>query len=92
LDNVVLPGFLSTKLPFLSQYGIEFGENIKGDYFTPAWFVVVFILILLFKNSNQYMSKFNTNIINILIASISFVIGLYFIMSVKFTEFLYFNF
>jgi D-alanyl-lipoteichoic acid acyltransferase DltB (MBOAT superfamily) len=91
LGGVVLPNVLANKLSFLQNYGIEFGgfvENIGGDYFTPVWIIIGFILVLLFKNSIEF--NFKTNkwylFIHIIIAftSLSLVN--------KVSEFLYFNF
>jgi hypothetical protein len=93
LDNLVLPGLLSSKLTFLNQYGVEFGGflgNIKGDYFTPIWLIAGFILILVFKNSMQKLENFKFNYSTAVFAGILFISG---VLSLnKVSEFLYFNF
>ncbi len=93
LDNVVLPNFLEIKLQFLKSFGITFGgfvANIGGDYFTPLWFVIGFILVLFFKNSIEKMVGFKPNY------KLAFLTAFYFIFAIlslnKVSEFLYFNF
>ena len=41
--------------------GIGFIANIKGDYFTPVWMIIGFILVLGFKNSMEKMVEFKPN-------------------------------
>ena len=93
LDNVVLPIFLESKLQFLNLFGITFGgfvANIGGDYFTPLWFVVGFILVLGFKNSMEKMDTFKKTKYFLIINLILFIYAL--MMMNKVSEFLYFNF
>ncbi len=93
LDNVILPGPLSSKLSFLSQYGIGFGQYlsaISGDKWTIIWLFGGFVLILLFKNSMQKLESFHLNYKTAFFAGILFVVGI--LSSNKVSEFLYFNF
>jgi hypothetical protein len=96
LDNVVLPTFLESKFQFLKLFGITFGgfvANIGGDYFTPLWFVVGFIIVLAFKNSmefNKYKFTYLNSLCVAIIIFISMIIG-FFGTNIK-SEFLYFNF
>jgi D-alanyl-lipoteichoic acid acyltransferase DltB (MBOAT superfamily) len=93
MSGIVLPNALSTKLAFLSSYGVEFGgfvENIQGDYFTPIWIIAGFILVLVFKNSMEKRDTFKVNYKTLFLAFICFVIG--FLSLNKVSEFLYFNF
>ena len=94
LDNIILPYKLINKFSFLTPYGVEFSEhwsvNIDGSKLTIVWIIVGFILVLFFKNSNQKILIFRTNIINIVFISLLLSIGLLNIS--KFSEFLYFNF
>ena len=93
LDNVVLPTFFESKLQFLKSFGITFGEfvvNIKGDYFTPLWIIIGFILVLGFKNSMEKMVEFKPNYKIVVLTLICFLYG---VLSLnKVSEFLYFNF
>jgi len=92
-DNIVLPDSLSSKLAFLSSYGIEFGsfvENIKGDYFTPIWLIAGFILILAFKNSIEYIKIFKSNIVTVLFTLLLYIYSFWNFNNIS--EFLYFNF
>ncbi len=60
IDNIVLPSFLASKLSFLEQYNIMFGDflgNIHGDKYTGLWFIFAFILVLSFKNSHDFIKK-----------------------------------
>ncbi|AHJ12261.1 acetylase domain-containing protein [Sulfurospirillum multivorans DSM 12446] len=94
LNNVVLPNFLESKLQFLKSFEIIFGgfvENIGGDYFTPLWFVLAFVLVLAFKNSMYYLNiKLNKKylILSIFLFSYAFITSLVSSSNV----FLYFNF
>jgi len=98
LENIVLPEYLSHKLVFLNQYGVEFGmtmENIKGSIGTLFWLIIGFFLILLFKNSNGILNKYQYSYKKIWFSSI---VGFLLFLSVKImltvtdSEFLYFNF
>ncbi|ABM03431.1 membrane bound O-acyl transferase, MBOAT family protein [Psychromonas ingrahamii 37] len=93
LENIVLPNILATKLSFLSNYDIEFGgfvENIQGDYYTPLWLIIGFILVLLFKNSIEKGKEFKPNYKTLILTLIYLLVGL--LSLNKVTEFLYFNF
>ncbi len=101
LNNIVLPGALSTKLSFLTQYGISFGEymnNINGDMSTIVWLFVGFALSVFLKNSHQIMGYPQMNnpkaisIKNALLFGLLFGSGLVAISTSDYTEFIYFNF
>ncbi len=101
LNNIVLPGALSTKLSFLTQYGISFGEymnNINGDMSTIVWLFVGFALSVFFKNIHQIMGYPQMNnpkaisIKNALLFGLLFGSGLVAISTSDYTEFIYFNF
>jgi len=92
-DKVVLPNVLSSKMSFLSQYGVEFGnfiDAIHGDTTTILWLLFGFVLIGGFKNSIQEMSAFKMSLKTVLFSGVIFVIGI--LSSNKVSEFLYFNF
>jgi len=93
-SGIVLPNFLSSKLAFLSNYGIDFGNylvrNINGNAITILWIVVGFILVLTFNNTNNFHKTFYPKI-RYQIAYI--FITIYSLMSLnKLSEFLYFQF
>ena len=93
LDNIVLPGFLSSKLAFLVKYNIEFGEfvqNIEGTMFTPIWLIFGFVLVLLLKNSMEKWKDFKTNRWYLFIHILMIYVSLSLLNTVS--EFLYFNF
>jgi len=93
LGNVVLPGFLASKLAVLSSYGIEFGGfaiSLSAGKDLIVWLVIGFILNLFFKNSTQQLNNFKLNYKTALWSGIAFVGG---VLSLnKISEFLYFNF
>jgi hypothetical protein len=94
LENVVLPNFLENKLIFLKSYGIEFGgfvENIAGDFFTPVWLIIGFILVLFFKNSMEKIKEFKVNYKKAFFIAFLIYYTLVSMITVK-SEFLYFNF
>lgn len=93
INNIVLPNMLESRLPFLSDFGIQFGgfvANIQGDYFTPIWLIAGFIFILVFKNSVEKLDGFKLDYKTAFLSGIAFVGG---VLSLnKVSEFLYFNF
>ncbi len=94
LDNIVLPDILEGRLPFVSDLGIQFGgvfSNIKGGLSTIFWITIGFIIILIFKNSMEYMKSFKHTMISIYFVLSIFYISLYKIFFFK-SEFLYFDF
>jgi D-alanyl-lipoteichoic acid acyltransferase DltB (MBOAT superfamily) len=93
LDNVILPSFLASKLAILSNYNVEFGGlvyNIRGDLFTPIWFIFGFIIIIAFKNSIEKLKLFKPNLYNSLFMTTIFILSI--LMLSRKSEFLYFNF
>mgnify|MGYP000509351165 CR=1 FL=1 len=93
LNSIVLPNALEGKLGFLTDFGIYFGgfvENIKGDFYTPIWIFIGFIMVLMSKNSMEQAIKFKTNIWHLLIHIILIFTSL--LSLNKVSEFLYFNF
>ena len=89
----MLPSFLANMLPFLNDYGIEFGQftqNIQGKFFTFPFIVVGFILVLIFENSNQKLYNFKFNFTNSFIFASTFTISFYKLSG--YSEFLYFRF
>jgi len=93
LDNVVLPSFLSSKLAFLSLYGVNFGGfaiNLSAGKELIIWLIVGFILILLFKNSMEKLKLFKPTIMNSFIFIVAFTISFYKLSG--YSEFLYFRF
>ena len=93
IDNIVLPMKLTMKFSFLSAYGIEFGDwlgAINGDKWTIVWLLTVLVLVVGFKNSNQWLEGFKLNYKTVIFSSCCFIFG---ILSLnKVSEFLYFNF
>ena len=93
--GVVLPNSLSSKLAFLKDFGIEFGgwvshiDSDAGRFLIPS-ILIGFILILVFKNSNQKLSSFSFNYQTVAFTAVIFVISV--LSLTKFSEFLYFNF
>jgi alginate O-acetyltransferase complex protein AlgI len=93
LDNLVLPVFLEGRLGFLTDLGVSFGgfvDNIDGSWYAPIWLFFGFILIIFFKNSNEYLKEFNPNKKNLMLATSFFIFGVLYLA--KGGEFLYFNF
>jgi len=93
MTGISLPISLSSKLSFLSQYGVEFGNFIAetgGNKFTPLWLILGFILVLIFKNSMEQINSCKLSYKTVWFSGILFVIG---VLSMnKVSEFLYFNF
>jgi len=93
-NSIVLPNFLTSKLSFLTNYGIEFGgfiKNIQGDYFTVIWLLIGFVLVLLFKNTNSFLDK-KVNTWLIILAAVLFSYSIFKTLISSTQVFLYFNF
>ena len=93
MNGVVLPNILSSKLSFLTEYGIGFGgfvENIYGNSFTPLWVVSILFVVVFFSNSMERMHAFKLNNKTAFLAAIMFIYSLFSMYQVS--EFLYFNF
>ncbi len=91
--GVALPQFLASKLSFLSNYGVTFDswlDNIDGNVFTSFWILAGFLIILLFKNSNQWTKDFKANKKMVIFTTILLAYGI--LSLTKVSEFLYFNF
>ena len=93
LDNVVLP---EKYFKFLAEYNdiyFRFGavyEDILGKDNTTTFIIGAFLVVLLFKNSMEYIKKFKTNYLNLILA-FGFIVYSIFQLN-KISEFLYFNF
>jgi len=93
VNNIIIQEKFATKLSFLSEYGIHFGDvmnitDIDKDFIN--WFIITFIIILIIKNSNNAIKSFKPNTIHMLIMLSLFIYSL-----LQFggnSEFLYFNF
>tara|TARA_B100000787_G_C16180511_1_gene291517 strand:+ start:252 stop:1724 length:1473 start_codon:yes stop_codon:yes gene_type:complete len=92
-DDIMLPSFLGSLMPFLNEYGVNFGEftqNIQGRPSTFIFLVIGFILVLFFENSAKKLSNFHFNFINSFIFVMAFSISFYKLSG--YSEFLYFRF
>ena len=95
LNGIELPANLASKLGWLEEYGVGFGDWIikvdsdDGIYLIP-WLIGGFILILMVRNLNHYLDKFHLS------AKTSFVSAMLFVYALlsldKLSQFLYFNF
>lgn len=93
MTGLNLPAALSSKLAFLGQYGVEFGNLfsvIEGDLYTPVWILAGFALVLLFKNSIEQIHSFKISYKTVCFSGLLFVYG---VLSMnRISEFLYFDF
>ncbi len=93
LSGIVLPGFLASKLAFLSSYGVEFGSfvaNIQGDLYTPLWILITLVFVVAAKNSMYYRDNFVANKKMAFLTAFMLFFGV--LSLTKVSEFLYFNF
>ena len=91
-SGIKIHSILKSKLVFLENYGIEFGTytTIGLSALDMLWFIFGFIIILVFRNSNEYIDKYVFTYKNAFIYSLMFFVS---ILSLnKVSEFLYFNF
>jgi D-alanyl-lipoteichoic acid acyltransferase DltB (MBOAT superfamily) len=94
MNVIVLPKLLSSKLSFLSNYGVEFGrymENIQGSIYTLFSIIIGFIIILFLNNTNKICLS-NLNLINALFVAVSFICFHFISNLYQNSIFLYFNF
>ena len=100
-NNIILAKRLANKLAFLNEYGITFSnvtEHIGDGSKVLNWIIGAFILILIFKNSNQKVlsaSLININSLTIVHAiyfAILFMFSILYMSMSTYTEFIYFNF
>ncbi|MFX4282771.1 MBOAT family O-acyltransferase [Aliarcobacter butzleri] len=95
LSGVFISTKFSTKLAFLSSYGITFDKTFININVNPKeiilWIFLTFILVFAFKNSMSYFNNnYKMNYKNLIFFIISFT---YSVLSMnKISEFLYFNF
>ncbi len=93
ITGISLPNALSSKLSFLSQYGVKFGNFIHetgGNIYTIAWLIGGVVLVLAFRNSMQMIDTYKPSYVTLSFSVILFVVS---ILSMnKVSEFLYFNF
>ncbi len=94
LSGIVVSAKYEQYLSFLQPYEqVTFGDiaqHVGDDSEILIWLVIGFVLVLLFKNSNQKLEYFKLNYMTLFVSIILFVIG---ILSLsKVSEFLYFNF
>ena len=94
MTGINLPNALSSKLSFLSRYGVEFGNLIAGiggdGYYALMWVMSGMVLVLAFKNSMELLNTFKISKKTVLFSGVLFAVG---ILSMnKVSEFLYFNF
>lgn len=93
MTGINLPSVLETKLSFLTQYSVDFGEfiaNTGGDTYTFIWLIAGMVFVLVFKNSIELMHSFKVSYKTVWFSGTLFVIS---VLSMnKVSEFLYFNF
>ena len=91
-NGIIISDKLASKLSFLENYGVEFGKmfvNIQGSIQIIGWLILAFIIILLFKNSGEMRKK---GYLNSIAFSIMTLVSLYFMITSKYTEFIYYGF
>ena len=93
-EHIVLPNFLSSKLEFLNQYGIQFVTELTPHMKTGdeiiLWLSMSFIIVLFCKNSTQKLDTFRVSSFNIVTNVLFFVVAILYMGT--YTEFIYFNF
>ncbi|MBN2770077.1 MAG: MBOAT family protein [Spirochaetes bacterium] len=93
ISHIVLPTSLANNVSFLTHYNIAFGSwlsSIHGNIWTLFWLIGGFILILVFKNTNEKLDNFTPSYQNMFHAGICLIISI--IYFGKVSEFIYFNF
>jgi D-alanyl-lipoteichoic acid acyltransferase DltB (MBOAT superfamily) len=91
LSGISLHPFFQ-KFSFISSYIDTFApyDTIQLPLFDLVWFIIAFVVVIFFKNTNQLASSFQLNSRYLILNSVALAIG---ILSLnKISEFLYFNF
>jgi D-alanyl-lipoteichoic acid acyltransferase DltB (MBOAT superfamily) len=88
--KLVLPDLLASKLSFLQSYGIEFGALSSVTPFSVAFILFGFGLVLLSKNTMQFMQIQVVSTRYLLLSALLFSISI--LSFYKVSEFIYFNF
>jgi D-alanyl-lipoteichoic acid acyltransferase DltB (MBOAT superfamily) len=89
-SKLVLPDLLASKLSFLQSYGIEFGALSSVTPFSVAFILFGFGLVLLSKNTMQFMQTQVVSTRYLLLSALLFSISI--LSFYKVSEFIYFNF
>ena len=101
LNNIILAEKFTETLSFLSEYGVIFAsvtEHIGDSSKVLNWLLGGFIIILLFKNSNQKtVSLTSSNLktltkVHAVYYAILFMFSILYMSMSTYTEFIYFNF
>jgi len=97
LDNIIISKQFATLLndlnPLSAYYQFS-GSKLHSfvSFYTLEMIIFGLIVILFLKNSNYYTNMKSINIKNSIMISIIFSISIYYVLTVQFSEFLYFNF
>ena len=92
--KIVLHEKLSSLLGGLSTYGVEFGagmQQIGGNLEIGIVLLIVFIIAVTFKNTNELTKSFKPSFFNLVLVCLLFVYSILSILVVK-SDFLYFDF
>ena len=90
--GIILPIPLESKLGFLKNFGVEFGNWLSGIHANREifiWLFATFILSLFFKNSMEQRNKFQPTFYYMFMTT-SFFLSIF--MLYRKSEFIYFNF
>ncbi|MGE4511228.1 MAG: MBOAT family protein, partial [Sulfurimonadaceae bacterium] len=93
LDNVVLPEKYFKFLASLQEHYFTYGsvyEGIGGKDKTTVFLILAFIIVLMFKSSNEKLLEFKPTYFSLVFVLILFLTALSMMSQVS--EFLYFNF
>jgi len=93
LNGISLPYILQSKLSNLSNYGVHFGnwsQNIQNGINPIPWVLLGFVLVLVFKNSNEQLNRFKISGRYLVWTVLLLFVGLS--LMDQASEFLYFNF
>jgi len=95
INEIAFPRVLQNKLDFLDKYNIKFGEilvrlDTDGGVTLIPWLAVGLLVVLFFKNSNEWCIKLNFNTGYLLITLALLISSLWSLND--YSQFIYFNF
>jgi hypothetical protein len=93
MNGIVLPESLGDRLRDFQDYGVRFGaclENIGGNEKTILMILIVLLVSLLFRNSNEMVVRFKPDFMHLIFICMVAVLSILHLGS--YSEFIYFRF
>ena len=93
MNGIVLPENLGKRLGGLQDYGVRFGQwpgDIGGNEKTILMVLIVLLLSLVYRNSNEMVVRFKPNFLHLIFICTAAVVSVLYLG--RYSEFIYFRF